>query len=43
MIRWHDKDGRIYGFFLSAARSGVPNAGRIQVFQGIEQPLFLEV
>src|SRR5215210_4813798 len=42
-VRWHDKDRRIYGFFLVAARSGVPNAGRLQMFQGVEQSPFLEV
>jgi len=42
-IRRYDEDGRICGFLSVTTHSGVPNAGRVQVFQGIEQPLFLEV
>src|SRR5215210_83079 len=43
MVRWYGKDGWILGFFSVAARSGVLNAGRVQMLQGIEQPLFLEI
>src|SRR5829696_1966622 len=42
-VKRYGKDGGIRGFFPVAARTGEPNARRIQVLQGIEQPLFLEI
>ena len=39
----HGKDGRSGGFFAVTAGPGVPDAGVVQVFDGVEQAPFLEV
>ena len=39
----HGKDRRSGGFFAVTAGPGVPDAGVVQVHDGVEQALFLEV